>query len=347
MVPQPSSAAATEALPQEVASDPTGWIAGRNMPAWLLSLGLHFTAFTVLSFVVDTQPRGIAGVEPGRDAGIVLVHRSAKKTEYLSDEDAGGSFSQSDATSVAEAATPLPSATLPPLGNGPQLPTSTGAVVAALPSVDAAPSSSGMTSLPGSGAGSGRRGSGGKYDVETQVFGVTGRGSRFVYVFDRSASMAGYEGRPISAAKRELIASLQSLGNVHQFQIIFYNERPHLMNARGANGPQMLYGNEQGKRVAADFIRGVVPDGGTSHLQALKLALQMSPDVIFFLTDADEPRMTTNELAQIARWNKGTTINAIEFGSGPASGRDNFLRRIAEQSGGQHRYVDVTKLPRG
>jgi hypothetical protein len=201
--------------------------------------------------------------------------------------------------------------------------------------------------MTGSGSGAGRRGTGGKYDVETQVFGVTGRGSRFVYVFDRSASMAGYEGRPIAAAKRELIASLQSLGKVHQFQIIFYNERPHLLNAHGANGPQMLFGNEQDKRLAEDFIRGVTPDGSTAHLQALQLALQMNPDVIFFLTDADEPRMTAGELAQVARWNKGATINAIEFGSGPAAGRDNFLRRIAEQSGGQHRYIDVTRLPRG
>jgi hypothetical protein len=319
------------------------WRPSRGVPAWLLSLGLHFTTFTVLSLVVTVQPRGIAGVEPGRNAGIVLVHRSAQKTEYLSDEDAGGSLTSASAATSA-AASPLPDAALPPPTDGPQLPTGTGAVVAALPASDAAPSTAGMT---GSGSGLGRRGTGKSYDVETQVFGVKGRGSRFVYVFDRSASMAGYEGRPIAAAKRELIASLQSLGKVHQFQIIFYNERPHLMPAGGGAGAQMIFGNEQGKRVAEEFVRGVVPDGGTAHLEALKLALQMNPDVIFFLTDADEPRMTSSELAQVARWNRGTTINAIEFGSGPATGRDNFLRRIAEQSGGQHRYVDVTKLPRG
>src|SRR5262245_17102357 len=64
---------------------------------------------------------------------------------------------------------------------------------------------------------------------ETQVFGVTGRGRKFVYVFDRSLSM---QGAPLAAAKRELIASLGRLEDGQQFQIIFYNEKPRMMPAR-------------------------------------------------------------------------------------------------------------------
>ena len=62
--------------------------------------------------------------------------------------------------------------------------------------------------------------------TSTGVFGVEGEGSKFVYVFDRSGSMQGFQGRPLAAAKRELITSLESLESVHQFQVIFYNERP-------------------------------------------------------------------------------------------------------------------------
>jgi hypothetical protein len=51
---------------------------------------------------------------------------------------------------------------------------------------------------------------------ETQFFGLSGKGSRFVYVFDRSLSM---QGQPLAAAKRELLASLSHLERVHQFQI--------------------------------------------------------------------------------------------------------------------------------
>ena len=320
------------------------WIVRRTVPAWLLSVALHCTTFTVLGLVVQDTPRGIAGVEPSREGGIVLVHRSAAKTEYLSDEEPGGAPQASAAAGSNAPVSSFPELIEPLLNDGPQLPTGGGLIVSELPPSAAVPGTTGMT---GSGSGLGRRGKGGNYDVETRVFGVSGRGSRFVYVFDRSASMAGYEGRPLASAKRELVASLQSLGKVHQFQIIFYNEHPHLMKSRGEDAAQMFFGDEQGKRLAEEFVRGVVADGGTGHLAALQMALQMNPDVVFFLTDADEPKLSASELQQISRWNKGTTINAIEFGSGPSAGQDNFLRRIAEQNDGQYRYVDVTTLPRG
>ena len=60
---------------------------------------------------------------------------------------------------------------------------------------------------------------------------------------------------------------------------------------------------------------------------------------------ADDPQLTADELNKIARLNRGTVINAIEFGVGPPAGRSNFLVRLAQQNGGQHAYVDVTRLP--
>jgi hypothetical protein len=66
--------------------------------------------------------------------------------------------------------------------------------------------------------------------------------------------------------------------------------------------------------------------------------------VIFFLTDADEPRMTPQELADIARLNGGTSINAIEFGAGSTHDSNNFLVALARQNGGKHVYIDVSKL---
>jgi hypothetical protein len=81
-------------------------------------------------------------------------------------------------------------------------------------------------------------------------------------------------------------------------------------------------------------------------MDALKLALSMRPDVIFFLTDADEPRITNRELAEISSQNRGTTISTVEYGAGPRHAGRTFLEELAEQNGGQHRYVDVTQLPR-
>jgi hypothetical protein len=178
---------------------------------------------------------------------------------------------------------------------------------------------------------------------ETQVFGLRSRGARFVYVFDRSASM---EGGLLLAAKRELIASLQELDGRHQFQIIFYNDRPSLMPAVHGNAPRMAFADEPGKRLAASFVGGVFADGGTSHLQALEMALSLKPDVIFFLTDAEEPQMRAEELLMVRRMNRGTRINAIEFGAGEQRPGINFLHRLAAENGGQHAYVDVRLLRR-
>jgi hypothetical protein len=179
--------------------------------------------------------------------------------------------------------------------------------------------------------------------TETQIFGVRSRGARFVYVFDRSASM---EGGLLSAAKRELIASLHQLDSRHQFQIIFYNDQPQIMPAIHGNGQRMAFADDPGKRLAADFTGGVFADGGTNHLQALAMALSLKPDVIFFLTDAEEPQMRPEELAAVRRLNRGTQINTIEFGSGDQNPVINFLQLLAAENGGQHAYVNVRHLRR-
>ena len=183
----------------------------------------------------------------------------------------------------------------------------------------------------------------------TQVFGVTGRGTSFVFVFDRSLSM---NGAPLAAAKRELLASLGQLERVHQFQIIFYNEKPKMMSTS-----QMLFADENGLRQAESFVGTITAAGGTDHLQALQLAMRFKPDVIFLLTDADEPPLTTKQLADI-RQNNTAAINVIEFKSTPVAGKSSpgksvpdssakrsFLRQLADENRGEYKSIDTTTLP--
>jgi len=157
--------------------------------------------------------------------------------------------------------------------------------------------------------------------------------------------MNGYEGRPLAASKAELIRSLQSLQAVHQFQIIFYNSQVTAFNPSPSQPPQLMFATEQNKALAAQFIRNVPADNGTRHMEPLRLALRLAPDVVFFLTDAGEPQLSPADLESLRRLNVGTVINAIEFGTGPDPGGDNFLARLARQNDGQHVYVDVTRLP--
>jgi hypothetical protein len=88
----------------------------------------------------------------------------------------------------------------------------------------------------------------------------------------------------------------------------------------------------------------MTPLGGTKHREALEIGLAMAPDVLFFLTDAEEPQLSPAELADLRRRNSGTIIHCIEFGVGGYSGYENFLVRLARENRGQHVYVDVTSL---
>jgi hypothetical protein len=309
----------------------------RQVPAWLLSVGFHtvlLVAFGLFAGPAQTAP----SVEQDRTAGIALVQRTETETTYFSEVD---SDAMSDALTASEVDSTSPPSPLAESSIAPaiQLPSShalsnSAGLGQVLPgAIGFTTGSSGTKSVPGG-------------QARTQVFGAQGTGTKFVYVFDRSASMSGFQGRPMVAARTQLLASLKDLDSVHQFQILFYNEKPLVFNPDHPRRPQILFASDVNKTLAKSFIEGVVPAGGTSHLDALKLAIGMKPDVIFFLTDAAEPQLTPSELATIRRRNSGqATIHSIEFGSGPFLGGDNFLMKLARQNSGKHIYVDVTKLP--
>jgi hypothetical protein len=197
---------------------------------------------------------------------------------------------------------------------------------------------SGTGSGVGDGAGSGSGGKG-----RTRLFGVPGEGHKFVYVFDRSASMGGADRNALAGAKAELLVSLKDLGPAHCFQIIFYNETPAIFNPTGASYDLLPASNEN-KAAVAKFAASISAAGGTRHVEALLLAIKLKPDVIFFLTDADEPKLSPSQLARLHREAAGITIHAIEFGFGPQADRDNFLVQLARENGGRHAYVDIAKL---
>lgn len=178
--------------------------------------------------------------------------------------------------------------------------------------------------------------------AKVNVFGVEGTGNKFIYVFDRSGSM---EGAPLAAAKSQLLKSLETLDDLRQFHIIFYSHRLLSFDLSGARG-RIAFGTDQNKRAAARFVASVKADGGTDRFLALKTALALQPDTIFFLSDADDP-MRNRELNEILRINErtGAKICVIEFGTGKEP-HDNFLKLLARESGGNYKFIDIAKLPR-
>jgi hypothetical protein len=313
----------------------------RSLTAWGLSVLFHLSAVVLLAIAVQQWPRGAAENGTG-SIGLVLNHA----------DDAGavreGDEGERDTPRAADSDLEPPAliATRPPtLADVVPEPARVLPVrLAAAPVAQKAqPGDENASAQPAAG-GIGRSGSSGGTGYATvNVFGVEGKGSKFVYLFDRSASM---EGPPLSAAKKQLLESLRSLESVHQFQIIFFNSHTRVFDASGGR-KRIAFASDRNKQLAANFVGGITADGGTDRMIALREAIAMSPNVIFFLTDADDP-MSANELGEIARINRraGAAICVIEFGRKPAPMKDNFLMQIARESGGQYGYVDTTTLSR-
>ena len=174
------------------------------------------------------------------------------------------------------------------------------------------------------------------------LFGIDAEGYKVVYVFDRSGSMGEPGHNALAAVKTELIRSLKTVDSVHQFQIISYNERPRLFNPTGEPG-RLVFGTDQNKTAAENFINSVVADGGTSHEDALMLAIKLRPDAIYWLSDGDDPKLTAKQLDRIDNRGAGTIINTIELGVGPQADAEDFMVKVARQSGGKHVYIDLAK----
>lgn len=317
---------------------PTGGL--RQYAAMAASMLFHVSVMVTLAVIWTSQPHG-TGAESSRPVGIAVVHQVEGGEAYFLTNAGTVANGASDSTAkAAENAARLPASDVEQID--------VNALLSGL-----LPSDSGASGDPSNRVGSFGLGDGGPNiggnrqipKVKTSVFGVEGEGTRFVYIFDRSDSMNGYGGLPLATAKAELVQSLQSLGRAHQFQIIFYNDSPLPYGGLGSGGAKMLVGDERSKSQAISFVRGISATGGTQHVEALKMGTSMGPDVIFFLTDADLPALSKRHrediLVRCARG--GTTIHAIQFGSGASQGSGAWIESLATETGGKYRYIDVSQ----
>ena len=122
--------------------------------------------------------------------------------------------------------------------------------------------------------------------VTTSFFQVAAHGLRIVYLLDGSASM-GANGA-LAAACRELRASVQKLPGLARFQIIIYNDQAHVLLPRYQDWLEPTPSVLRAVDDALESLARQVPEGGTDHEPALKMAFLLRPDVVYFLTDADD-----------------------------------------------------------
>lgn len=177
----------------------------------------------------------------------------------------------------------------------------------------------------------------------TSFLGIEDTAKRFVYVIDHSFSME--TGRALQAAKAELMASLAQLDETQQFQVVFYNHEPTVLQTRRGT---YFSGTDAQRLQVSEQLRVIRPSGGTRHFPALMQALRLEPEVIFLLTDGDaHSALSRKETEDLKRRNRNNArIHCIEFGMGRQRDAGNFLKKLASEHGGQYTYRDIRSFSR-
>jgi hypothetical protein len=343
-----------------------------DLPSGLASLVIHFTVLIVLGLVVteSTRPH-LTEVIVDWNEGTDELAGGGGGTDGTEDiEDPGDAATLDEATEALAAALPASESSLSdavisewgaPTADLSLTPVSaeTGDAFADLATIGES-GLQGIGTGGGSGGGTGRGDGSGVGDgigpgSQTGVFGLRDEGSRIVYVFDRSESMNSVftldigDGRNVSAtfleaAKEELSKSISELSSGSQFQMIFYNSFPLPFPGK-YNKDGLCEADAETKETAQQFVYQLIAERNTNHLDALAMALELKPDVIFLMTDGeakDDP--TTGDIRKIQRIARraGTRINVIHFVFEDRS--NSTLESLAKRTGGQFKMINIRSV---
>ncbi|MGB0715167.1 MAG: vWA domain-containing protein [Phycisphaerae bacterium] len=168
-----------------------------------------------------------------------------------------------------------------------------------------------------------------------QFFGLGGsvRGARrIVYVVDRSGSMLD----TFDHVRRELVRSIDALRRSQKFHVIFFNAGVPLENP-----PRRLVSAIRAqKKALGEFLDTVFPAGSTKPAQALRRAMSLEPDLIYFLTDgAFDPAL----LDKLDKWNPSRKVRIFTIAFFDRSGAE-LLERIAREHDGEFKFVSETDV---
>jgi len=156
---------------------------------------------------------------------------------------------------------------------------------------------------------------------------------RVVYVVDRSGSMLDTFGY----VRDELNRSVGALRRSQKFHVILFNSGQPLESPPG----RLVSAINVRKKGLAEFLQGVFPHGGTEPERAMRRALALDPDLIYFLTDgAFDPSL----LGRLDRWNQRRRVRIFTIAFFDRSGAD-LLERIAREHGGEFKFVSEHDVP--
>jgi hypothetical protein len=193
------------------------------------------------------------------------------------------------------------------------------------------------TTSPGSeaaGAVQGDSTSGGGRPGPASFFQIGTRAERIVYVIDRSSSM-GFNGL-LAAAVRELLVSVDRLAPTVRFQVVVYNDTAELVIP---GQRELMPASPENLARVRTALAGLRAESSTAHLPALRLALSLSPQVIYLLTDADD--LTDDDRREATRLNRGrAVIHTVELNTANRGRADMPLQVLARENGGRYQAVE-------
>lgn len=172
--------------------------------------------------------------------------------------------------------------------------------------------------------------------ADPAYYGIPLYADRVVFLIDTSGSME--ENGRLDTAKRELESALHTLREDAAFTIVAYADGAVAWENR------LLTADDETKRRAADFVRGLRPRGQTATGDALALAFSFDTEAVYLLSDGRPTTGRVSDPAQIVRMvaeaNKSRRVSLHTIGIAPDPGLAEFLALLARANFGQFRRVD-------
>ncbi len=139
---------------------------------------------------------------------------------------------------------------------------------------------------------------------------LTTAGFSIVYVLDRSGSMG--QGKKLVHAVNILKESLHQLGPQVSFQIVTYDKQATV--SRLHNKLELAPAEPATIAEAGRLLDGLVAEGSSRHVEGLRAALSLHPNVVILLSDAGD--LTAQDVKQIRQWNYSrAAIHAVLIGA--------------------------------
>jgi hypothetical protein len=143
--------------------------------------------------------------------------------------------------------------------------------------------------------------------------------------------------RKLDFARRELIASLRRLPPSVRFQVIDYNDYAESLIVNGRR--DLLPAEPAIVEKAVSLLQALDAAGTTNHRAALQRGLDLHPDVLFFLTDADD--LKPEVISAITQRNQRSVIHTIELTRLRTQRPEGPLAQLARENYGTYRRVGL------